>query len=241
MPRFFIDFKPVGSCVLSGENSMHISRSLRMCAGDRLTLCDGCGVDYDCVITAIDKENVYLDVLGEEPSRSEPQLNVTLYQCLPKGDKMELIIQKAVEIGVHKIIPVISSRVISRPDEKSMKKKLDRWQKISLEAAKQSGRGIIPKIEPMIKFSALLSQIPNFDQSFFCYEAGGKPIDKVFSHSSENAAIIIGSEGGFSEQEAAEISNAGADTITLGPRILRAETAPIAVLSVLMLLSGGMQ
>lgn len=239
MPRFFVDFTPENNCILTGENSVHISRSLRMKTGDEVILCDGNAVDFRCKITEITHDSVALDVLESYPCQAEPDISVTLFQGIPKGDKMESIIQKSVELGVNKIVPLMTSRVISRPDDKSMQKKIVRWQKISLEAAKQSGRGIIPKVGECVDFSALEHILTNFDAVLFCYENGGESIRTAYN-GAKNIAVIIGSEGGFSPDEAEKLNSWGAKTVTLGRRILRTETAPLAVLSVLMYTSGNM-
>lgn len=239
MPRFFIDFTPEKECVLTGENSIHISRSLRMGVGDEVILCDGNSKDFRCEITSITHDCVALNVLECHPCEAEPNVKVTLFQGIPKGDKMENIIQKSVELGITEIIPLMTSRVISRPDEKTMDKKIQRWQKISLEAAKQSGRGIIPSIEKSVNFSALEQSLEDFDTILFCYEGGGESLQTAYN-GEKNVAIIVGPEGGFSPQEAAALDSMGAKTVTLGKRILRTETAPLAILSVLMFKSGNM-
>ncbi|MDY4813748.1 MAG: RsmE family RNA methyltransferase, partial [Ruminococcus sp.] len=145
MPHFFVDEEIESSeYSLFGEDGRHIAKSLRMKQGENLTLCSPSGTVHNCVVEKVEGDFVGVRILSSEQSEAEPSVKVTLYQALPKGDKMEFIIQKAVEIGVTEIVPVISSRCVSRPDQKSLSKKLLRWQKIAKQAAMQSGRGIVP-------------------------------------------------------------------------------------------------
>lgn len=241
MPRFFMDDEPSPNFNVTGENAAHISRSLRMSAGESFTVTAQTGFDFLCEITDINNGTVSARVLEKIKNETEPSLTVTLYQCMPKSDKMESIIQKSVELGVSGIVPVLSSRVISRPDEKALKSKISRWQKIALEAAKQSERGIIPVIGSLISFSQLISKISSHKQSFLFYEKGGIPLSKAFDNEKSDAAVIIGPEGGFSQEEAQSAANAGAKIVTLGKRILRTETAPLAAVSSLMLMSGNLE
>ena len=153
MPRFYID-PPAGDFVtLTGEDARHICRSLRMAVGEALTLCDGAGIDYNGVLRQTDGQIATVEILSRQPSQTEPTVSIRLFQALPKGDKMEWIIQKAVELGISEVVPVLTERCISRPDEKSMEKKLLRWQKIAVEAAKQCGRSRIPTVCPLMSFS----------------------------------------------------------------------------------------
>ena len=149
MPRFYID-PPAGDFItLTGEDARHICRSLRMSAGETLVLCDGAGNDYNGVLRQADGQTATVEILSRHPSQTEPSVFIRLFQALPKGDKMEWILQKAVELGASEIVPVLTERCISRPDEKSMDKKLARWQKIAVEASKQCGRGRIPAVCPL--------------------------------------------------------------------------------------------
>ena len=148
MPRFFVPPFSGEETAVTGEDGRHIARSLRMKVGEPLTLCDGVGTDYQCEITGFSGEKVWVRVLERAPSQSEPSIKVTVYQGIPKGDKMDAIVQKAVELGACEIVPVAMRRCVSRPDEKSAAKKTARWQKIADEAAKQSGRGILPQVLP---------------------------------------------------------------------------------------------
>ena len=234
MPRFFVEKTDEKEIILTGENARHIGRSLRMRTGDRLTLCCD-GRDYECLISRFTDSEVFCEVENIHPCESEPQTKLTLFQAMPKNDKAELIVQKAVELGAYEICFVMTGRCVSRPDEKSFKKRLERLQKISLEAAKQCGRGIIPKISGIISFDELLERLADFDISLMCYEKGGAGIEK-----GQSIALFIGSEGGFEQAEADVFENAGGRLIGLGPRILRCETAPVAAISIIMNIAGEM-
>lgn len=239
MPRFFCEHFE-SNPIISGEDGRHISRSLRMKAGEQLTVCDTMGTDFNCEIEKIENDTVYLKILDSKENTSEPDVKVTLFQCMPKGDKLDLVVQKAVELGVTEIVPVLSSRCVSRPDAKSILKKRQRLQKIADEAAKQSGRGILPKISDMISFKECCEKLKNYDKSIIFYELGGAPLKDIVDDSI-NYAILIGSEGGFSVDEVEKATESGAVSATLGKRILRTETAPIAALTGIMLLSGNME
>ena len=241
MPRFFIDYTPaVGTAaVIEGGDARHIAGALRMTAGQRLTLCDGKGTDYDCVITAVERETVTLQVDAATPTTAEPTLAVTLYMGLPKGDKMELIIQKCVELGVTAIVPVSMSRCIVKLDGKDAAKKQTRWQKIADEAAGQSGRGILPAVETPISWKQALSRWER-ENTLLCYEGGGEPIGRLVTPADTAVSLVVGPEGGFDPAEVEAVTAVGGRIATLGPRILRCETAPIAALAVLMEKSGNM-
>lgn len=242
MPRFFIDYTPEvgGSATIEGADARHIGGALRMTAGESLTLCDGRGTDYACTVTAVEKERVTLSVESANPSTSEPSLAVTLYMGLPKGDKMELIIQKAVELGVTAIVPVAMSRCIVKLDGKDAAKKQARWQKIAAEAAGQSGRGIIPAVETPISWKTALARFET-ERTLLCYEGGGAPIGQLVTPADTAVSLVVGPEGGFDVAEVEAVLGVGGNIATLGPRILRCETAPLAAIAVLMEKSGNME
>lgn len=242
MPRFFIDFKPTNTATLTGENASHISKSLRMKVGDEITLCDGENFDYLVTISEISADSVVVDIKDKVQSISEPNVYIHLFQAMPKGDKFELIIQKAVELGVSEITPILTSRCISRPDEKSMKKKLERYNKIALEASKQSGRGKLVTVNPLLSFEKALEKAKSYDLPMFLYEVGGCGIKQVLDKTPyKSVSIIIGSEGGFSPTEAEQAKDAGCITTYLGKRILRCETAPLCAISSVMFHSGNLE
>lgn len=238
MPRFFKEFFE-NSPFIDGDDYNHITKSLRMKTGEALTVCDTGGFDYSCVISNISADRVELEILSKTDNKTEPTVFVTLYLCLTKGDKMDTAVRQAVEMGVSCIVPVISTNCVSRPDQKSLSKKVLRWQKIADEAAGQCGRGILPKVKECISLKSVSEIIRKDDISFFFYELGGKPIEKI-GKEVKSVSIIVGCEGGFTVSEAEMLSNAGAVVSTLGPRILRAETAPVAAVAAIMLQSGNM-
>ncbi len=236
MDWFFTDKINGDYHTIIGEDAFHISKSLRMSIGENITLCDNNKTEYFCEISAIDKNSVTVHIINSKPSNHEPNINITLFQCMPKGDKMEFVIQKAIEIGVHEIIPIINSRCISRPDGKQISKKFERYNKIALQASMQSRRAIIPKVRDIVSFKCALDMLSNFDCIIVFYECGGQPLKNILSHNSniKNIAILIGSEGGFDISEIESIKNIGGKVATLGNRILRTETAPLVALSAIM-------
>lgn len=240
MPRFFVSEIDENYITLTGDNARHIGRSLRMKPGEEITVCC-CGIDYNCRIGHITENEVYLELVSKQRCASEPEIEVTLFQAVPKLDKLEYIIQKSVELGVSHIVPVLTRRCISRPDDKDFAKKLPRLNKISEEAAKQSGRGIIPDVAPMIGWKAALEQMKSLDKTLLLYEEeGGSSFGKVGLSSAKTVGLVIGSEGGFDREEAMAAVSQGAEQIWLGKRILRCETAPITALSILMFLTNNM-
>lgn len=235
MPRFFVPEIQSDQVRIAGEDARHMAKSLRLTIGDKITLCDGKGWDYRGEIKELGDE-VLIQIESKEETKSEPRAKVTLFQALPKGDKMELIVQKCVELGVYEIVPVLTSRCISRPDSKSMKKKVERYNKIALEAAKQSGRGIIPKVTEMRTLEQAVERLPRKNIVF--YENGGQRVGTLVDEQSLDLGVFIGSEGGFSMEEIEFLGRYGVLPATLGERILRCETAPICGLSVIFCQTG---
>lgn len=238
MPRFFIPEVSGDHILVTGGDARHISYSLRMATGDDITFCNS-GKDYFCKIESFSEEGVLCKIISSENSKSEPDIFLTLYQALPKGDKFETIIQKSVELGVSRIVPVMTKRCVSRPDDKSFSKKLIRYNKIAEEAAKQSGRGIIPEITPIMDFDKAVKEASENDIPLICYEReGGKRFSEIDFMGKKTVSLIIGSEGGFDASEAENAIDKGIIPIWLGERILRCETAPVAAISIIMNLSG---
>ena len=240
MKKLFIDYKPEGEIVLTGEQARHIAGSLRMKTGEMLSVTDGGGNDYGCQIEKIDRDSVTLKVCYKQVNESEPDCKVTIYQGNPKGSKLEDIIQKCTELGAVKIVPTLTKRCISRPDEKSAKKKNARYQKIALEAAQQSGRGAVPEVADMVTLKQAV-RADNSDVKIVFYEGGGKPLREIVKADTKSVSIYIGPEGGFDEDEVELIENSGGIRTTLGARILRTQTAPVAALSAIMLLTGNLE
>ena len=240
MPRFFIEPSQVreNRIVIQGNDVNHIKNVLRMRPGDELPLSDGQGTDYFCRILSMERDQICLSIENSWKSYVELPVKLYLFQGLPKADKMEFIIQKAVELGVYEIIPVRTKRVIVKLDEKKETKKIARWQQIAEGGAKQSGRGIIPEIKPVMGFSEALAYAGNLEGVLIPYEKA-EGIDKTRKmiaglKGKKSVGIFIGPEGGFDEAEVEAAMAAGALPVTLGKRILRTETAGLAMLSVLM-------
>ncbi len=240
MPRFFIDPVNGGTAVVTGADAHHISRVLRMRVGESLTLCDGTGTDYDCEIETVTAEAIQLRILNRQSSVAEPHTAVTIYQGLPKSEKMDLIVQKAVEIGATRIVPVAMARSIVRLKGDEGTKKKVRWQKIAAEAAGQSGRGRIPTVEVPITFAQAVAAMSK-ETAIAFYEGGGVPLDTLIGSDTKAVSFIVGPEGGFEPTEIQQLQAAGVRVATLGKRILRCETAPLVALSVIMQLTGNME
>ena len=238
MPRFFCDAIAGGKAVITGEDAAHIARSLRMQPGERLTLSDGQGTDFDCVLDLVTPQEVFLTVLESYPCRTEPSVYVRLYMAMPKAEKLELIVQKAVELGVHEVIPVATRRAVVKLDRKKEESKLKRWNAIAESAAKQSGRMMIPQVHGVLTMKEAFAYAKGFDVNLIPYElAEGMKETKAILEQVKpgmRVGIFIGPEGGFEEQEIGQARNAGAVPVTLGRRILRTETAGITTLSILM-------
>lgn len=240
MQKLFVENISDEKIILDGESARHIAKSLRMRVGDVICVTDGGGEDYGCQIEEITKDEVVLKVCYKQVCESEPTCKVTIYQGVPKSTKLEDIIQKCVELGVTEIVPTLTKRCVSRPDDKSAGKKNQRYQKIALEAAQQSGRGIVPKIENMKTLKQALAEDESEVKIVF-FEGGGKKLTDIIDKNTKSVSIFIGPEGGFEEAEAEQIESAGGVRATLGKRILRTQTAPVAGLTAIMLLTGNLE
>lgn len=239
MPRFFIDNPPAGdSLAITGDDARHIGRSLRMRLGDEITVC--CQkTDYRCRLQKISDEAVNCEILSKAES-IEPSIDLTLFMAVPKLDKLELIVQKATELGAAGIVPVMTERCVSRPDAGQFAKKRERLERIALEAAKQSGRGIVPKVSDIIILKDCIERMQQMDLGIVCYEKGGVSLGSFEYNIGMSLGLLVGSEGGFSPDEAGSFREAGLKIAWLGQRILRCETAPLAAISIIMNLSGNM-
>ncbi|MCX7710420.1 MAG: 16S rRNA (uracil(1498)-N(3))-methyltransferase [Clostridia bacterium] len=239
MPRFFVDKSNVrgDTIFITGEDVGHIKKVLRLRPGENIIICDGNGTDYLSEIQSIEQDKVIAGINAVEKNLSEPPIDIVLFQGLPKSDKMDFIIQKSVELGVNSIVPVSTERTVVKIDtKKDADHKVVRWQRIALEAAKQCNRGIVPKIEAPVTFEQALNAIKNFDISLIPYEKENqnKLNNTLQKQNLKRIAVFIGPEGGFSEKEIQRSKESGTIPVTLGPRILRTETAGIMVLSILM-------
>ncbi len=237
MPRFFVDENQIcnNKIILDEENSNHLSKVLRSKIGDKVTVCDKKETDYDCVISEISKKEVVLEIEKQYENETEPKVKVTLFQALPKQSKMELIIEKCVEIGINEITPIETKFCIAKKNDKK-DNKISRWQKISETAAKQCNRGIIPKINDVIDIKDIKNEVENFDLFILAYEKEDKTnikqlLSKVNVNEVKNIGIIIGSEGGFDVDEVQYLKDLGIESISLTKRILRTETASMYLLS----------
>ncbi len=241
MPRFFVDRQPEnGLLVLWGEDAHHAGRVLRLRQGEALTLCDGEGIDYDCTVEQIEKDAVLCHVRDRHPAATEPGQRLTLFMALPKGDKMEFIVQKAVELGVSEIVPYLSQNCVSRPDK--TEKKVERWQKIAAEAAKQCGRGRLPRVRAVVTVEQAVAQAAESETALFFYENEKKTglRDALADGVGRTVSLMIGPEGGFTLEEAEAAVRAGLRSVSLGTRILRCETAPVAALAAVLYAGGNM-
>ena len=244
MPKFFIDSNQINKdkIIILGNDVNHIKNVLRKRIDDEILICnkdDSC--DYRCKIENISDDEIKCEILEKLDLDSEPITKVTIFQGLPKADKMELVIQKSVELGVFDITPIEMKRCVVKLNEKDKKKKIERWQKISEVASKQSGRNIIPKINEVIKLKETCNLIEDYDLVLVAYEKEKEnslknelKILKKQDKEGYKIGIIIGSEGGIDEEEINMLKEYNVKAITLGKRILRTETAPLNVLSNIM-------
>lgn len=242
MVRFFADGEELraDTVVLTGENAQH-AKVLRLKAGETVLVCDGQGTECLCEVT--DAREMKLNVLKRRESTSEAAVQVSVYMAFPKADKLEHVIQKATELGATEIVAFPSSRCVSRPDEKSLAKKLERWQKIAASAAEQSGRGRIPSVLTVNSYREAVERAARSELPLFPYEnertvSLRAAIGPAQFHT---AAIMTGPEGGFSEDEVRLAEEAGMKICSLGPRILRCETAPLCALSAVLYAAGALE
>ena len=242
MPRFFMAGTNIkgGMAIIRGRDAEHV-RVLRLRPGEDLIICDAQGTDYKCRLVSADPEQVEAEVLEVVPCPAEPSVAVTVLCGLPKGDRTDYIIQKCVEAGASEIAFFLSDRCVARPGEPE--KKLERWQRIAEEAAKQSGRGIIPQVSWAGDFAGALDAAIKTELPLFMYETGEREaLNAVLEANKEvkTAAIVTGPEGGFAEFEAKLAKIAGLRVCSMGERILRCETAPVVAVSALMYATGNL-
>lgn len=239
MYQFFVDESQIGRgfVTITGKDVNHIKNVLRMRPGEKIRVSSNQGDDYFCEISEVTEEFVQADILPETAKSTELPSDIYLFQALPKGDRMETVIEKAVELGVHEIIPVSMKYCVVKLDEKKAAAKVKRWQAISETAAKQSKRSIVPKIMPVMGFKEAVAYAEKCKVRILPYEnaLGMGHTEEVMRNLELGAAIsiMIGPEGGFSEEEIAYVKN-DMEIISLGKRILRTDTAAICMLSLLM-------
>ena len=241
MTRFFVPPEELREpfLILNGENAAH-AKVLRLKPGEQVLVCDGAGQECLCTVCDVSPGQISLTVADRRASSTEAKVKVSVYMAFSKGDKLEHVIQKATELGAYEIVAFPSARCVSRPDDKSLKKKLERWQKIAASAAEQSGRGVIPRVVALNSYTAALQRGGEADLPVLFYEnerattlhmaleAGGY----------QTVALLTGPEGGLEEKEVTQAMEAGFKVCTLGKRILRCETAPLCALSAVMYASG---
>ena len=266
MSRFFVSIDSVDKensrILITGEDVKHIKSVLRSEPGDTLELSDGAGVDYDVKVEMIDKDCITTGIVNTRPNKTEPPVNITLFQGIPKADKMEYIIQKCVELGIKRIVPVMMARSVVKFDNaRDAAAKTARWQRIALEAAKQCDRGIVPEVVEPLRFNEALKMADNCGLRLLPYEEetegnlrqqleeqkqllqnqrqkqleSAQEVSRIdVDDIAGNIALFIGPEGGFASDEVEKAVNSGFKSVTLGPRILRTETAGVAVIAIIM-------
>ena len=241
MTRFFIspDDLQQKFIRLTGENAAH-AKVLRLKAGEQVLVCDGAGNECICTISDSNPQQVSLVVDSRQAATSEAKVQASVYMAFSKGDKLEHVIQKATELGVFEIVAFPSNRCVSRPDEKSLSKKIERWQKIAASAAEQSGRGRIPQVVVLHSYQAALERAVKADVAILFYENERATTLRMALEEKpfHTISLLTGPEGGLEDREVELAKDKGLSICTLGSRILRCETAPLCALSAVMYASG---
>ena len=237
MARFFVEPEELqpGFIVLTGDNAAH-ARVLRLKTGEQVLVCDGQGRECVCTVSDIEPDRVSLVVNDLQESASEAGVKASVYMAFPKGDKLEHVIQKATELGAYEIVAFPSARCVSKPDDKSLKKKAERWQKIAASAAEQSGRGVIPQVIVLGSYKQALERAVLADKAILFYENERATTLTMSLHSGtfQTVSLMTGPEGGLEGREVEQAKEMGMEICTLGKRILRCETAPLCALSAVM-------
>lgn len=236
MTRFFVSPEEMQPdfLVLTGENAKH-ARVLRLKNGEDVLVCDGQGRECICTVSDVSPERISLVARRRQASESEAAVRVSVYMAYPKADKLEHVIQKATELGAYEIVAFPSARCVSRPDEKSLAKKLERWQKIAASAAEQSGRGRIPEVLTLPSYKAALQRAAQADKALLFYEnEQATTLRMALEGEYRTVSLLTGPEGGLEVSEVEQAAAAGLKVCTLGKRILRCETAPLCALSAVM-------
>lgn len=237
MTRFFVTPEELNmhEPLLTGENFQH-AKVLRLKSGELLLLCDGQGREAVCKVKDVSSSDITLEIEERRISETEAAVQVSVYVAFPKADKLEHVIQKATELGAYEIVAFPSARCVSKPDEKSLKKKMERWQKIAASAAEQSGRGRIPEVLVLPTYAEALKRAAGADKSLMFYENEQETTLKMALSAGDyqTVSLLTGPEGGLEEREVEQAKSAGLQVCTLGKRILRCETAPMCALSAVM-------
>jgi 16S rRNA (uracil1498-N3)-methyltransferase len=237
MTKFFVEPAQLAqqNPALTGENAKH-AKVLRLKAGEEVLICDGEGNECLCAVETVTDAEITLAVKQRRVSETEARVRVSVYMAFPKADKLEHVIQKATELGAYEIVAFPSGRCISKPDDKSLAKKVERWQKIAASAAEQSGRGRIPKVLTLPSYKAALERAAQADKALLFYENERATTLRMALEAGlyETVSLLTGPEGGLEEKEVQQALDAGLSVCTLGKRILRCETAPLCALSAVM-------
>ena len=245
MYRFFVPEENLGLDVIriTGDDVNHAKNVLRLEPGEEVMISCGKGIDYHCKIQELHHDEILLSVFDEIPAMTELPVKIVLFQARPKKDKMELIVQKAVELGAAEVVPVATRRCVVKLDAKKEEKKRARWQSIAESAAKQSGRGIIPEVSKVMSLKEAIAYAGELDRVLIPYELSDNMAESVGAlqeaANTDSIGVFIGPEGGFERTEVEQVMEAGGQPISLGKRILRTETAGLTTLSVLMFMIEG--
>ncbi len=236
MQRFFFDDEIISDnqFTVTGEKHNHIVRVLRIAIGEKVVFCDGNYFDYECELVACDSKSADFKIINKYKNITEPEVKITIFQCLPKGEKMDDMIKRCVQFGAYEIVPVISKRCVSRPDKKSASKKIERYNKIARSSAMQSMRGYIPKVSDMIDFKTAIKKLADFKTGFVCYENEQDKLVNKMEISKDNIAFLIGPEGGLDESEIEFATQNGIECVSLGKRILRTEDAAVFLIPIIL-------
>lgn len=239
--RYFTSELAGGAAALTGSDAHHFANVMRGKVGEQVVLCGPDGLEYTGTVTAIRPGRVEFAVADGAPGKAEPAVELTLFAGYPKQGKLEEVIRHGVELGVRRVVPFFSRYCVAAPKKEEAKN--ERYNRIAAEAAKQAGRGLLPEVAmPLPDFDAVCAAFADYDLVLFFYEGGGRPLRRVLAGGApRRVALVTGSEGGFSAEEAAAAQAAGAVTVGLGPRILRCETAPLAALTAVLLLTGNLE
>jgi len=251
MQRYFVAPAQISghTAALEGDDARHLAQVMRAKPGDKFIVCDGSGREALAKVVTVDKDKVHAEIVEERLAESEMAWRVTVAQSLPKGDKLETVIQKGTEAGAAAFLPFLSQRTVVQYDERKEAKRVDRWRKIAKEAAEQSHRGVVPEVTSVSSWKSLIGRFAEYDLVLLCYEEEGRAGNGLRRVLTEFAAkqaeggkprilIVVGPEGGFDEREAEAAAAAGAIPIGLGKRILRTETAALYALACIAYASG---
>lgn len=239
MTRFFVSDPPGERVMLSREDSHHLLRVMRAQPGDLFAVLTG-GQEYRCRLAEVAGGLAVGEVLSVAPAAGEPPVQITLFQGLAKGDKMESIIQHGTEIGLTAFVPVATARAVVKLEPKKAAERVERWQRIAREAAEQCRRGAVPQVAPVVSWHQAAARCRAYDLALVPWEEGGEPLRQVLAEASaaRSIALFIGPEGGLSPEEMARARGEGARAVTLGPRILRTETAGLAAAAAILFALG---